>query len=197
MDLERIQKERTERIRNEELSILDSELLIKEYIEKQGLTSVENMQNETKIALIEETGEILGVIKKIQFHKHRDREELKNKLSEEIGDYIWYLVQFAKETDTLVELIDVLENKIIRNSSSVGTISEKSLLNYSVRLMKANIYLITSFYSFEEARIIYDDIMFLILRINDNYDGHFIQNILKNNLEKLEKRYKDRIEKNN
>jgi hypothetical protein len=44
-------------------------------------------REEIEFSLIEEAGEILGILKKMKFHKHRNLEGLTEKLILEMGDF--------------------------------------------------------------------------------------------------------------
>ena len=67
----------------------------KEYIAEQSKTEVIGMFAETELALLGEAGEIIDEIKKNIFHQKKDRTDL----IEELGDFLWYLVQFSKEVN--------------------------------------------------------------------------------------------------
>ena len=75
----------------------DNEKIIKEFKENFDRTSINiKVREEIEFSLLEEAAEILGLLKKMKFHKHRDLEELETKLILEMGDFLWYYIANLK-----------------------------------------------------------------------------------------------------
>ena len=53
-------------------------------------------REEIEFSLIEEAGEILGILKKMKFHKHRNLSGLIENLKLELGDFLWYYIANVK-----------------------------------------------------------------------------------------------------
>lgn len=174
----------------------EKEKIIKEYIEKQQLTAVKDMELETRVSLIEEAGEVIGVFKKFQFHKHRNKEELKEKLAEEIGDLVWYLTQFAKENNLLKELEKNLCIRLDYNST-INEFDSTTLHNYCYALMGDILKMSKLDKNDRDYAKSFDSylsfIFYTIFTINNQFNGYKSEEILYKNIKKLEKRYKNRI----
>ena len=79
------------------MGFLDNEKIIQEFKENFERTSVNiKDREEIEFSLLEEASEILGLLKKMKFHKHRNLEELETELFLEMGDFLWYYVANLK-----------------------------------------------------------------------------------------------------
>jgi NTP pyrophosphatase (non-canonical NTP hydrolase) len=57
------------------------------------------------VALGEEAGESVGVIKKVVFHDHPFTEDKRKKFVEELGDTLWHVAALASEYDITLDEI--------------------------------------------------------------------------------------------
>lgn len=83
----------------EKIKIIEKPIneLFKEFVEVFEKTSL-NLKDkeEIEIALIEESGEIIGILKKMKFHKHRKIKDLDIEIIYELGDFLWYYIANLK-----------------------------------------------------------------------------------------------------
>lgn len=170
--------------------------LVDNYFEKQGLTARENMELETLISLLEETGEVIGVVKKLQFHQHRNKEELKIKLEEEIGDLIWYLTQYSKENNSTEIWKDSLKTYLLLTELNLDDNEniDKSMFLLSKNLMKRMLEIVEDEFKLKHFfRKSFNEILTAITFLISFYKLSSLESILEKNIEKLSKRYKKRI----
>jgi NTP pyrophosphatase (non-canonical NTP hydrolase) len=73
------------------------------------------------VGLMGEVGEVIDYLKKIHYHKH-DLD--KNKLTEELGDVLWYLISLANVYD--ISLFDIAE----MNLKKINVLTDLSLKNH-------------------------------------------------------------------
>ena len=137
---------------------------------------------EIEFSLIEEIGEILGLLKKMKFHKHRNLEGLTDKIILELGDFYWYYVanlriikkySWEKIENHMLDQIDDYE-KTVR----LGT--NKKVQDFNKNLDEVTI----GSYFAEVVHFVkteYDD---------DFYPGKEWSLIISENIRKIKKRYK-------
>jgi NTP pyrophosphatase (non-canonical NTP hydrolase) len=75
------------------------------------------------LGLAGETGEVIDLIKKVEFHSHVVSQDM---IKEELGDVMWYLANLCNQYNLCLE--DVLENNIdkLKKRYPNGFSSEKS-----------------------------------------------------------------------
>ena len=140
-------------------------------------------REEIELSLIEEAGEILGILKKMKFHKHRNLEGLTEKLILEMGDFFWYYVanlKFNKKYSwELIERNLIKEWELYQVSEWIGT--NKKIINFN-----RNIETISLGEYFAEITH--------FIRAETNEKGfelfYFFENVISKNIEKLKERYK-------
>lgn len=140
-------------------------------------------REEIEFSLIEEAGEILGLLKKMKFHKHRNLEGLTDKLILELGDFFWYYVANLKLNKKysweLIERNLIKEWEFYQKAEWEGT--NKKIINFN-----RNIETISLGEYFAEVT------HFIRVETNEkNFElTYFFENIILKNIEKLTTRYK-------
>lgn len=137
---------------------------------------------EIEFSLIEEIGEILGLLKKMKFHKHRELKGLSEKIILELGDFYWYYVanlriikkySWSKIEHHMLDQIEEYEKTV-----KIGT-------NKKVQDFNKNLDEVTIGSYFAEVihfvKTEYDD---------DFYPGREWSLIISENIRKIKERYK-------
>lgn len=110
-----------------EIDIKDMDL--NQYQEKAAKYQLPSAPPEERImGLLEESGEIAGVFKRM-LRGDYSSEEAANKLMKELGDNLWYLARIAADngwtlSQVAAENLDKLESRLIRNTI-IGTGSDR------------------------------------------------------------------------
>lgn len=162
----------------------DNEKIIKEFKENFDRTSINiKDREEIEFSLLEEAAEILGLLKKMKFHKHRDLEELETKLILEMGDFLWYYIANLKLNKKYNwELINVHINKEWNNFLDCRKIGTNKRVVDFVRV--AETCNLGEFFA---------EIIFFFESENNKKTievGHTFTNIMRLNTIKLKERYK-------
>jgi NTP pyrophosphatase (non-canonical NTP hydrolase) len=147
---------------------------LKEYekISRRTLNINGTFENNYKLGMIGELGEIADMIKKHKFQGHElDREKFK----EEIGDFMWYYVKYLTLQGMRDKRFKKLENHIKRTNKTENL----DIIIYSLNNISKDM-----FKNFADFAIGYvaDLISFSNFTLNE---------ILEYNIEKLNKRYPD------
>ena len=166
------------------MGFLDNEKIIQEFKENFERTSVNiKDREEIEFSLIEEAGEILGILKKMKFHKHRNLEGLTDKLILEMGDFFWYYVanlKFNKKYSwELIERNLIKEWELYQVSEWIGTNKKIINFNRNIETISLGEYFaeITHFIRAET-----NEIGFVLF--------YFFENVISKNIEKLKEKYK-------
>lgn len=148
-------------------------MTIEKYRDLALRTKKENMEvDDIELGLIGEFGELVDIIKKIKYHNH-SVSDMKDKLQEEIGDFLWYFVVYCDVCGYKYNVIDRQEDSVMFNIKYIFHNLDKLLLSPF-----SEIWDINGVYS-------------SIIQIIDHYSLS-LNNILEENIQKLQKRYPDK-----
>lgn len=105
---------------------------LNEYQELASRTIPEDKEKQLRIAefcvaLNEEAGESVGVIKKVVFHNHPFTGVKYLKLLEELGDTLWHISAIAKEFDITLEEIATFNIQKLKGRYPDGYSDERSV----------------------------------------------------------------------
>ena len=101
-------------------------------------------REEIEFSLIEEAGEILGLLKKMKFHKHRILPNLTTDLKLELGDFLWYYIANVKinkgYNDRKIEVFFINEEQIFFETKVTGTNKKIQDCNNNISMVSLGEY---------------------------------------------------------